>query len=212
MKIFTTLFLLLSFNINAQEVKKIITNDFLDTKTIEQSTNPLTFRIYNVRQYIDISIGADSVVTGNIINFTWPCPNKDCSIPDYNNAEMYMQTIALSAPEADSVLQLIKKHNVLQMRSGDDIEEWPDFLDGSEFTIYQNVNGIYTKKSYDTPYNVRGINEADQINAFNEELNRILKLENLHSKFLWTIGPGNYTQGYYLISLRRKRWWKFWMW
>jgi hypothetical protein len=204
--------ILLPFFILGQNIKKSITGDFLLQKTVKESKLPLTLRLYNERQFLDIAVSADSAVSGSITNFTWPCPNRDCIIADISQAKMYSQEITLSPKEANAALFLIRKYTILEMPSSEQIEGWIELLDGGVLNIEQNINGSYNFKSYDAPPIPSEVIEAVQLSAFYKELNSCLRLDERHSTFLHTIGSGTYINGDILITIRKKHWWKFWMW
>lgn len=205
-------FILLPHFLSAQKIEKKITGNFLLQKIVEESKLPLTIRLYNEKQFLDIAVAADSAVSGSITNFTWPCPNRDCIIADLSQAKMYEQQVALTPDEANATLILIRKYDILKMPSSEKIDGWIELLDGGLLRIEQNLNGNYNLKSYDAPPIPSELKEAVQLNAFYKELNSCLRLDERYSTFLHTIGSGRYINGDILITIRKKRWWKFWMW
>lgn len=149
----------------------------------EKAEEDFAFRFSRDGYLIEIK-GSAGILSGTISNYVfWKKRGEK-----YKGEEMIKINTALSPQKINSIYELVKEINILELPTDADISGWSDGLDGVTYFTEYSTQSAYTIKNYWTPKAQGDLPEAQKFLLFIDNITQIADLER-NSKALMQIVP-----------------------
>jgi len=198
-----SILIVLTLPADAQESKQSILKGLIEediqelglTK-LDSSNNLRTYRIWiTYQQVIEVSQLDNSTFSGFVINYITKTEGRG----KRERNELIVHNSPIPPERIMNLMNDLQKENIETLPDDDEVEEYPDGLDGTSYTFEVQTSDKHRLYSYWEPMNDRYTNEQtpEVANVRNiiKRLNKEFDLWNHFVKFRDRLPSGNYSYG-----------------